>query len=109
MPPSRSPISRELRSIRTSFRQLARSFTRLGPLLVSTAAASRNSKPAAEQPGSTRRKPRLTAKDRARLKLQGRYMGTLRGLKPRHREKVKRIRARKGVRAAIAAAHRMGA
>jgi hypothetical protein len=107
MPPSRSPISRELRSIRTSFRQLARSFTRLGPLLVSTAAASRNSKPAAEQPGSTRRKPRLTAKDRARLKLQGRYMGTLRGLKLRDRARVKKVRAENGIRAAIAAARRL--
>jgi hypothetical protein len=49
----------------------------------------------------------LTAQDRARLKLQGRYMGTLRGLKPRDRARVKKIRARKGVRAAIAAARRM--
>jgi len=35
-------------------------------------------------------------------------MGTLRGLKPRQRAKMKRIRAAKGIRAAIAAARRMG-
>ena len=41
------------------------------------------------------------------LKLQGNYMGTMRRLKPRHRAKVKMIRAAKGIRAAIRAAERM--
>jgi hypothetical protein len=39
--------------------------------------------------------------------LQGAYMGTMRGLKPRQRAQVKKIRAAKGVRAAIAAARRL--
>jgi len=34
-------------------------------------------------------------------------MGTMRGLKPAQRAKVKRIRAAKGIRAAIAEARRM--
>ena len=58
---------------------------------------------------SDRHKPRLTAAQSAHLKLQGKYMGTMRGLKPRQRAKVKKIRAEKGIRAAIAAARRMAA
>jgi hypothetical protein len=34
-------------------------------------------------------------------------MGTMRGLKPRQQARVKKIRAQKGIRAAIAAARRM--
>jgi hypothetical protein len=49
----------------------------------------------------------LTPEFRRKLKLQGKYMGTMRGLKPRQRARVKKIRAAKGVRAAIAAAKRM--
>jgi len=44
---------------------------------------------------------------RAVLKLQGKYMGTMRGLPPRKIAQVKRMRAEKGIRAAIAAAERM--
>ena len=51
-------------------------------------------------------KPRLTAQHRAGLKLQGKYMGTRRGLKPRQRARVKKVRAAKGIRAAIKAAER---
>ena len=51
-----------------------------------------------------RQRPTLTAKHRAALKLQGRYMGLLRGLPARKAAAVKRIRAEKGVRAAIASA-----
>jgi len=95
-------LARELRTIRKSFRQLASAFSRIAPALAKQTIASISDN------GSGRRSPRLTAKHRAALKLQGRYMGTLRGLKPRQRVKVKRIRAAKGIRAAIAAARRMG-
>lgn len=54
-----------------------------------------------------RRKPRLSTAQRRALKLQGKYMGTMRGLKPRERAKVKKLRAEKGLRAAIAEARRM--
>jgi len=91
-------LTRELRTIRTSFRQLSASFSRIAPALVKQSTRA----------SASRRKPRFTAKQRAALKLQGRYMGTLRGLKPRQRAKVKRVRAAKGIRAAIAAARRMG-
>jgi len=94
-------ISRELRIIRRSFRQLASAFTRITPVLTKRAPVSSNGT------GPARRKRRITASHRAALKLQGRYMGTLRGLKPRQRSRIKKVRAAKGVRAAIAAARRM--
>ena len=94
-------ISRELRTIRKSFRQLARSFTLITPVLV------KQSSPQPSTNGTGPRKRRITASHRAALKLQGRYMGTLRGLKPRQRARIKKVRAAKGFRAAIAAARRM--
>jgi len=93
-------LSRELRTIRTSFRQLAAAFSRITPILTKRAPVSSNGT------GPARRKRRITASHRAALKLQGRYMGTLRGLKPRLRSKVKKVRAAKGIQAAIAAARR---
>ncbi len=60
-----------------------------------------------------RRKPRtgsrraLSAKARASLKLQGRYMGYMRQLKPRQKAQVRKIKETKGVRAAIARARSM--
>jgi len=94
-------ISRELRIIRRSFRQLASAFTRITPVLTKRTPVSNNGT------GPAPRKRRLTASHRAALKLQGRYMGTLRGLKPRQRARVKKVRAAKGIRAAIAEARRM--
>jgi len=99
--PSVATLTRELRTIRTSFRQLSASFSRIAPALV-----KQSSLPTSAN-GSGRRKPHVSAKQRAALKLQGRYMGTLRGLKPRQRARVKKVRAAKGFRAAIAAARRM--
>jgi hypothetical protein len=46
---------------------------------------------------------------RAALKLQGQYIGYLRNLKPRQKAQVKALRARKGLRAAIAMAKRVAA
>ena len=106
MPSSNASLSREIATIRKSFVALASSFRRIAPMLVDSVAG----KVTAPQNGGTartRRAPRLTAAHRAALKLQGRYMGTMRALKPGQRAKVKKIRAAKGVRAAIKAAERM--
>jgi len=95
-------LSRELRAIRTEFKRLARSFEKIAPVLWNgrlSLSTKSNSTP--------RQRPRLTAKQRAALKLQGRYMGTMRGLKPTDRARVKRIRAAKGIRAAISFARGM--
>jgi hypothetical protein len=48
----------------------------------------------------------ITPTRRAALKLQGRYLGYMRQLKPAQKAKVRRIRKTKGIRVAIAAAKR---
>ena len=55
------------------------------------------------------RKPkrRVSASRRAAMKLHGKYLGTVRPLSKANRATVKAIRAKSGVRAAIAAAKRM--
>jgi hypothetical protein len=55
----------------------------------------------------TRRRPRLSAKVRASLKLQGRYMGYMRQLKPRQKAQVRKIKETKGVRVAISRAQQL--
>ena len=98
MPRSKSTVATEMRSIRTALRQLLRSFERLAPALA--AAQTMNHK-------QQRRKMQFTPARRAALKLQGRYLGYMRQLKPAQKAKVKKIRAAKGIRAAIAAAKRL--
>src|SRR5262245_19887441 len=99
--PASTRVTRELRSIRMLLRQLQRSFDRLAPALATAASATSGPR--------QRRKLRLTPARRAALKLQGQYMGTLRGLSPREKSKVKKVRAAKGLRAAIAAAQKLAA
>jgi len=89
--------------VSNALKELAGAFQGLGSVLA--AAASSNGASPAET--RQRTKPRLTLAWRRALKLQGAYMGTMRGLKPRQRAHVKKLRAAKGVRAAIAAARRM--
>lgn len=96
-------LVREMRIIRKSFSRLARSFARITPLL----AAPSQSVDVESGVVSTRRRPRLTASHRKALKLQGKYMGTMRGLKPTQRTRIKRLRAEKGIRIAIAEALRL--
>jgi len=103
MPKSTAALNRELQSIRKSFRQLATAFSRLGPALAAQAERS----PTSSTNGGGRKKPTLSTKQRAALKLQGKYMGTMRGLPASKRAKVKKVRAEKGIRAAIQAAERM--
>lgn len=93
-------VTQELRAISTALRQLQRSFDKLGPAIAVGRAAS------SVEP---RRKLKLSPARRAALKLQGQYVGHMRGLKPRQKAEVKRIRAAKGVRAAIATAKKLAA
>ena len=99
-------IRKEILNIRRSFVNIARAFERMEPALT---AATR---PATPGGGGTdaktaRRRPRLTAAQRRALKLQGRYMGTMRGLSARGQAKVKALRKAKGIHAAIAEARRL--
>ena len=106
MPRQSNILAREIRSIRTSFARLSRSFGRIAPLL-STLPAVAEQAIAAAKGKKVRRKPRLSQEQREALKLQGKYMGTMRGLSSRRRGVIKKIREDKGIHAAITAARRM--
>jgi len=54
-----------------------------------------------------RRRRALTAKDRARLKLQGEYLGLMRHLPKSHHKRVKALRAKRGYPPAIKLARRL--
>jgi hypothetical protein len=56
---------------------------------------------------AARRKPRISAATRKIYQQQGRYMAALRNLSKEQRAKIKAIREKSGVRAAIAAARKM--
>ncbi len=103
---AKKSVTREILMIRRSFAQLAAAFAKMGPVLEEAVKNGRNgSRRIASAPA--RRTMTITPKRRAALKLQGRYMGTLRGLKPRQAAAIKKIRAEKGYEAALRAAGRM--
>ena len=104
--PRQQIVSRDLRKIKTDFLRLARAFGRLGPSLRTVVeVGTRPAVPVKKSSG--RRPPQLSQEQKKALVLQGRYMGTLRGLKTAQQVRVKKIRAQKGIRAAIAAASKM--
>ena len=92
----RSSVSRTIHTLQRSLTDVDRSLRRLGSMLSQlNGRIERRRKPRALP-----RKP-LSAKARASLVLQGRYMGYMRQLKPRQKAQVRRIKETKGVRAAI--------
>ena len=96
MPNSMSSVSREIATLRRTLKAMDRSLRRLAPKLQAAGNGSANGKA-----GRAARKLRLSPKRRAQLKLQGQYMGYLRGLKPKQKAEVRKIRERKGVEMAI--------
>jgi len=100
VPHGRNTIGRELHALRRSVLSFHRALRRFFPVL---AVATRPSSSAA----SARPARRLSAKARASLVLQGRYMGFMRQLKPKQKAQVRKIREAKGVRAAIARARHL--
>lgn len=96
----RASVTREIQAIRKSLASVARALPRLVAAL-ETAARDVSARPARG------RRLRLSETRRTALKLQGRYMGYLRGLKPRQKARVKALRNAKGVRAAITFAKRL--
>ncbi len=100
-----SSVTRELRKIRRSFVNIARSFERLAPALAARSSGDGGQAP--DRTSSGRRRPRLSTSQLKALKLQGRYMGTMRGLSVKSQAKVKAIRKARGIHAAIAEARRL--
>jgi hypothetical protein len=94
-------VAKEIRHLRRSLHTLDHSLRRLAPML--STAVSMNGVP--KENGRSR--PRLSAKARASLVLQGRYMGYMRQLKPRQKAQVRKMREAKGVRSAIARAREL--
>jgi len=88
-------IAREILSARDALSAFDRSLRRLAPML--SAAVALN----ADSHGNGRSRPVLSAKARASLVLQGRYMGFMRQLKPKQKAQVRRIKEASGVKAAI--------
>ena len=98
---TRSRLTKQLRIIRTSLKQVDRDLRRLGPLV---RAAEKAAKRSAKTP---RRTLRLSPARRRTLKLQGSYMGYMRQLKPKQKARVKAVKEQKGFPAAIAVARRI--
>jgi hypothetical protein len=105
---ARATLGREMLQIRRAFAALAAAFERLGPALAKRQAeAVASGKASTNGATPTRGRMNLSPKQRAALKLQGKYMGTMRGLKPGQRAAIKKVRAEKGIEAAIREAVRM--
>lgn len=95
-------IGREFASARRSLRALEQSLARLAAQ-VRTISRNNSAKPA----GKPRRKLKLMPARLKALRLHGRYLGYMRQLKSRAKAEVRALRAKKGVRAAIARARRL--
>lgn len=94
-------ISTEIRAMRKSVTMLDRSIRRLAPILKAVASNGHSTN------GFGRKRLNLTPKQRAALKLQGRYMGFIRQLTPKEKAEVRRIRERRGVLAAVQKAEQL--
>ena len=88
-------MTREIRAMRRSVSNLDRSIRRLAPMLKAMAVTN------GSEGVTSRRRPRLSVKQRAALKIQGRYMGFMRQLRPKQKAEVRRIREKMGVIAAV--------
>lgn len=95
-------IQGEITRFSLCLRAIDRSLRRLAPLLSAATTINGSSKG-----NGGHRRPRLSAKARASLILQGRYMGYMRQLKPRQKAQVREIREAKGVKGAIAEARNL--
>lgn len=98
--PRRMSVGRDVRAIRRSLGSIARALARLGPALEAAVGGS-------SKRSRRGRKLRLSPARRIALRLQGRYMGHLRTLRPKAKARVKALRATKGIRPAIALAKRL--
>src|SRR5262245_35925793 len=99
---AKSWTSREIKTLRRSLHDLATAFEALGDALGRVQKAATNG----TMPTPSRRTTTITPRRRAALMLQGKYMGMMRGMKPRQAARIKKMRAAKGYEAAIRAATR---
>jgi len=95
----RRSVNTDIQTIRRSLASIARALGRVGPALEAAARGPRAPRPA--------RKLTLSAERMAALKLQGQYIGYIRTLAARKKQRVQALREKKGVRAAIAYARKL--
>jgi hypothetical protein len=111
MPQRPAETSRELLAISSSLETIIESLRRLVPLFSAPAGelARGQDTGAPRVPSATgqKRKLKVTPARRDALKVQGRYLGLLRGLKPRDRARVKAIAKSQGVSVAVALGQRL--
>ena len=96
----------EIRSLRerlASLESLSASSSRSG----GGARGGRRGRPPAAS-ARPRRRRRMSPKTRALRKLQGKYMGLVRGLKPAEKSRVRAVREKQGMAAAITLASSLG-
>jgi hypothetical protein len=86
---------------------LVRDLTTLTRALQNAASRAAQQSAAAGRGNAPRRRRVLTAKDHARLKLQGEYLGLMRHLPKTHHARVKALRAKSGYPPAIKLARRL--
>ena len=96
-------LAREITAVRRSLSALDKALTRLA------AQGGHAIRMAATSSGRPRRKMNLSPARRKALQLHGKYMGYIRQLKPRAKAKVRALRVKKGLRAAIAKARKLAA
>ncbi len=94
-------MAREIQTIRTSLSSIDTALQHLLPILQQAGA------PRVETVSRRAPKLKLTSARRAALKLQGRYMGYIRSLKPRQKSKVRALREAKGIESAIVLAKKL--
>ena len=99
-------------TLKKSLRAIERAFADIAALAAALTDRVRVAKRGAGR--ATTAKPRLrkltiSPKRRAQLKLQGRYMGFMRQLKPAQKLRVKAVKEKRGYEAAIRVARRLAA
>ncbi len=99
---------RLIRALRDGLAALGEEAGRVGKRLFRAGALSiKARRSGTATPKVARRKPRISAATRKKFQTQGRYMAALRNLSKGSRAKIKAIRKKSGVEAAIAAAKEM--
>ena len=97
----RGIATQQIRTIRRSLAAIDRALAQIAEKMRKAASQpARGAKP-------QRRTMKITAKRRAALRLQGRYMGYMRQLSAKKKAQVKAVKEKRGVEAAIATAKRL--
>jgi len=103
-----TPLRKRVKAIGTTLKRLERQLRGLVPALATATKASvAQAVATVKATKPPRRKLRLSPERRRALKLQGSYLGYMRQLKPTQKARVKAVKAKKGIHAAIATARRL--